>query len=153
MYCSSWASPLFGVGASTFQSPRSPDLCFGHFSFSQFSYNITPLQFLSSYLSVFVCWHCPVFLCLFSGAKKRRSWRNWLRGWRRTRITWRTLSRKGRNFSWSNRRKLTCCSTKSSQGELDIFYHTQCIMIILYLHIQLIDIVHIMVFFSTVIVQ
>ena len=46
---------LFGVGTSSFQSPRSPVLCFFYLysclSFVSF-YNITPPQFQSSYLSV-----------------------------------------------------------------------------------------------------
>ena len=70
---SSSAFSLFGVGASSFQSPRSPVLCF----FSRysclihvFSYNITPPQFRSSYLSVSYHFHVPrshyyIFFSLF----------------------------------------------------------------------------------------
>ena len=51
---SSLAFPLFGIGATSFQFPRSPVLCFfSLYSFLPrvFSYNITPPQFWSSYLS------------------------------------------------------------------------------------------------------
>ena len=49
---SSSAFSLFGVGASSFLSPRSPVLCFFHiylFLIHVFFYNITPPQFGSSF--------------------------------------------------------------------------------------------------------
>ena len=49
---SSSAFSLFGVGASSFQTPRSPVLCFFYlylFLLHLFSYNITPPQFWYSY--------------------------------------------------------------------------------------------------------
>ena len=51
---------LFVVGASSFQSPRSPILCFFYrysFFLHVFSYNITPPQLWSSYLSVSTHFH------------------------------------------------------------------------------------------------
>ena len=54
--------PLFGVGPSSFQYPRSPVLCFFYlylFLLHVFSYNITPTQFRSSYLSVSTHFHLP----------------------------------------------------------------------------------------------
>ena len=64
------AFSLFGIGASNFQSPCSPVLCFFHlysFLLDVFSYNITPPQFRSSYLLVSTHFHflittpCPIF--------------------------------------------------------------------------------------------
>ena len=51
---------LFVVGASSFQSPRSPILCFFYlysFLLHVFSYNITPPQLWSSYLSMSTRFH------------------------------------------------------------------------------------------------
>ena len=54
---------LFGVGASSFQSPHSPVLCCFYlylFLLCVFSYNITPPQFRSSYLSVSTLFHAVI---------------------------------------------------------------------------------------------
>ena len=69
---------LFGVGASNFQSPRSPVLCFFYlysFLLHVFSYNITTPQFRSFYLSVSTHFHvlittsCPI-LTTMSGPSR-----------------------------------------------------------------------------------
>ena len=57
---SSLAFSLFGVVTSSFHSPRSPVLCFLFlylFLLHVFSYNTTPPQFRSSYLSVSTDFH------------------------------------------------------------------------------------------------
>ena len=68
---SSSAFSLFGVGESSFQSPRSPVLCAFYVYLllhHVFSYNITPPQFHSSYLSVSNHFHLPCshYYILFS---------------------------------------------------------------------------------------
>ena len=68
---------LFGVGASSFQSPRSPILCFFYlymFLLHVFSYNITPPQFRSSYLSLSTHFHL-----LFTDSVFLSTWPNHLR--------------------------------------------------------------------------
>ena len=63
---SSSAFSLFGVGASSFQSPRSLVLCFSYLYFfllHVFSYNITPPQFWSSYLSMSTHFHVLITTC------------------------------------------------------------------------------------------
>ena len=55
IYSSSSVFSPFGVGASSFQLPRSPVLCFFslyYFLLRVYSYNITPPQFRSSFISV-----------------------------------------------------------------------------------------------------
>ena len=67
--------PYLGVGASRFHSPLSPVLCFFYlymFLLYVFSYNITPPQFRSSYISVSIHFNIlittssPVFLSTWS---------------------------------------------------------------------------------------
>ena len=59
LYSSSSDVALFQVGGSSFLSPRSPVLCFFYLNFllHVISYNITPPQFRSSYLSVSTHFH------------------------------------------------------------------------------------------------
>ena len=75
---SSSSFSLFGVGTTNFHSPRSPLLClFSRYSglLRVFSYNITPPQFRSSYLSVSTHFHV---LITTSSSVFLSTWPNYL---------------------------------------------------------------------------